>query len=281
MGTVIDYLDFIEKVNPPEFFFEKKDMLVLRTGTNGFQPKFFTKDKKYFIKAQANISGVFMEDWLVEIIASQFCEQLSIPVVKQCECKVHFSGHTLDSVYSDNFELDGYSFISFEALLSSVGKTTKSDEYIKLGTVDKMKWAAKMLSEIGKISYIECENYVVNLAIIDILVGNMDRHTHNFGLFYNNLTGEYGIPLIFDSGMGLFENDGYRDAYTSYESVMRTAYVAPYGEDPFDMLNIIYDNFDLSRFSFEELTIPSRFPNKFSKEYINNIFARLKELGLR
>ena len=86
---------------------------------------------------------------------------------------------------------------------------------------------------------------MLNLAVLDCLVGNVDRHTRNFGLFYNSSTGKYEIPLIFDNGMGLFEHDYYRDNYRNYEEAMNNVYVSPYGEDPFElaMLGVSYGSF--------------------------------------
>lgn len=81
--------------------------------------------------------------------------------------------------------------------------------------------------------------------MLDCLVGNVDRHTRNFGLFYNVHTGEFEIPLVFDSGMGLFENDPYRDEYRTFEEAMNHVYVVPYGEDPFDMLELLDKEYGL------------------------------------
>ena len=55
---------------------------------------------------------------------------------------------------------------------------------------------------------------MLNLAILDCLVGNCDRHTRNFGVFFNSSKGEFSIAPVFDSGMGLFEHDYYRDKYS-------------------------------------------------------------------
>lgn len=79
------------------FHFTKKDLIDVRSSTDGFQPKFHSKDGKYFIKAQAVIGGTLMNDWMVEIIASGFCKTLDIlsknydgvPGVFQCMPNCH------------------------------------------------------------------------------------------------------------------------------------------------------------------------------------------------
>lgn len=259
-----------------EFNFSKKDLLTARTGTDGFQPKFFTKDRRHFVKAQAVISGVCMQDWLVEVIASDFCRQLHIPCVEQHPCVIKFAGRTFHGVYAKNFELDGFTFQSFESLISRHNLSTKEAYFIKMQTADKMKWCALKLSEYGKLAYDDCLKYILDLAIIDCLVGNVDRHTRNFGLFYHRDAG-FCIPFVFDSGMGLFEHDYYRDHYRTFEDAMMNVYVSPYGEDPFEMADLLKQEFDLSAYDFQNLILPADVPGPYSMQYLTKIRNRFLE----
>ena len=234
-----------DKDNIPNFYFSKKNKVLTRTDTNGYQLKGITHNRRYFVKSQAIISGVALRDYLVEIIASNICNQLSIPCVQQRQCSFVYEGQSYDGVYSENFELDGYTFISFERLLNRQGLSTKDEDFIALDSISKLKWCANQLSIIGKLEYKETLKYMLDLAIIDCLVGNVDRHTKNFGLFFNAYSGKYETPLVFDNGMGLFENDYYRDSYNTFDEAMRNVYVAPYGEDPFDMIEMLNKEFDL------------------------------------
>lgn len=252
------------------FHFLKNEMLAARTGTDGFQPKFFTKDRQYFVKTQAVISGIPMQDWLVEIIASDFCEQLHIPCIQQHPCIVEYAGHEFFGVYSKNFELEGYTFLSFESLLNRYHLSSKDDYFIKLPSEKKLKWCAEKLSVYGKLPFNNCLHYMLNLAVIDCLTGNTDRHTRNFGLFYHPDHG-FCIPLIFDSGMGLFEHDYYRDHYKTFDDAMMNVYVSPYGEDPFDMAALLKQAFPLSTYEFQNLKLPEIVPNKFSIRYLEQI----------
>ena len=231
----------------PVFEFRKKDLILLRSDTDGFQMKALNADRKYFVKSQAVMGGVKLDDWAVEIIATNICEQLCIPCVKQKHCKFIYCGREYEGVYSLNFELDGYTFISFESLLSRMNKSSNDDEFIRLDAISKLKWCAKMLAEAGNLEYKKTEKYMLDLAILDCLVGNVDRHTRNFGLFYDCNKERYEIPLVFDSGMGLFEHDNYKESYKTYEEAMNNVYVAPYGEDPFDMLSMLGNEYDLKR----------------------------------
>lgn len=231
----------------PRVEFSKSDRIVTRTDTDGYQMKALTRDRLHFVKSQAVISGVKMRDWAVELIACDICNQLDIPCVQQHHCEFVYEGREFDGVYSDNFELDGYTFISFERLLERLGKSSKEEEFISLNALEKMKWCAQQLAEVGALPYEDTLKYMLDLAVVDCLVGNIDRHTRNFGLFYNVNAAKYEIPLIFDNGMGLFENDYYRDNYKSFEEAMNSVYVAPYGEDPFEMLQMLDEEFDLKK----------------------------------
>lgn len=259
----------VETDELPVFEFQKKDILFARTDTDGFQLKALSKNRKYFVKSQASISGVLMRDWAVEVIAADVARQLRIPCVEQHHCKCVFGKKTYDAVFSKNFELDGYSFLSFESLLSDKGLSTKDSSFLKLKTIDKLRWCAQQLSEIGDIEYEHTLRYMMDLAVLDCLVGNVDRHTRNFGLFYHTLQDKFYIPLVFDNGMGLFENDYYRDRYESFDEAMNAVYVSPYGEDPFDMLKILNEEFHLKSVykDVDQIEYPDILRTEYAKEY--------------
>ena len=260
----------------PVFEFQKKDILFARTDTDGFQLKALSKNRKYFVKSQASISGVLMRDWAVEVIAADVAKQLGIPCVEQYHCKCVFNKKTYDAVFSKNFELDGYSFLSFESLISDKGLSTKESSFLKLKAIDKLKWCAQQLSEIGDIDYKHTLRYMVDLAVLDCLVGNVDRHTRNFGLFYHTLQDKFYIPLVFDNGMGLFENDYYRDRYESFDEAMNAVYVSPYGEDPFDMLEMLNEEFHL-RSVYKDVN-QIYYPDILSTKYAEEYERRMQEL---
>ena len=253
----------------PVFEFQKKDILMTRTDTDGFQMKALSEDRKYFIKSQAMFSSMLMRDWAVEVIASDLARQLGIPCVEQSHCRCVFGKKTYDGVISNNFELDGYRFVSFESLVEDRGMSTKESGFIKLNAIDKLKWCAKQLSKIGKISYEKTLRYMLNLAVLDCLVGNVDRHTRNFGLFYDVNQKKFSVPLVFDNGMGLFENDYYRDEYQSFEEAMHNVYVSPYGKDPFELLQMLDEEFHLKKVykDVEQIAYLDILPTEYAKEY--------------
>ena len=267
--SVIPELQIESKDELPEFAFTKKDILLTRTDTDGFQMKALTYGRSLFVKSQAIMAGIAMRDWAVEIIASDIANQLGIPCVQQKHCVFAYGGRKFDAVYSLNFELDGYTFLSFESLLEEKHLSTKDDFFLKMNSIEKLKWCAGQLSELGDISYEEAERYMLNLAVLDCLVGNVDRHTRNFGLFYNSFNGEYQIPLVFDNGMGLFEHDYYRDNYRTFEEAMNNVYVSPYGEDPFEFIKILNEEFHIRKIyqGVDQISYLDVLTTPFAKEY--------------
>lgn len=230
----------------PIFELSKKNILFSRTDTDGFQLKAISDNRRWFIKAQAIISGVLMDDWAVEIIASDICSQLNINCVQQRKCHLVYGPQKLIGVYSINFELDGYEFISFESLIGRIGLSTSEQEFIHLDAMSKLEWCANKLAIVGNLPYEETLNYMIDLGLIDCLVGNVDRHTRNFGLFFDSINNVYLIPPLFDNGMGLFEHDYYKEKYNTYQDAMMRVCISPYGEDPFDMIDMLNDKYDLS-----------------------------------
>lgn len=209
------------------------DHLSYRCGVDGYQPKYFTRDRKRFIKAQARLSGVLMNDWKVEILASKICNQWGIPHVEQAHCKIITRSAELDAVESRNFDQDGKTFQSFRSLLNYNNfSDDDDDEFIRLNAEEKLKWCAKKLSSLTSLGYNSCEDYMLNLAMLDIIVGNIDRHSKNYGVFFDVAKSHYEIAMIFDNRMGLFENDYYRDNYKTYEDAMHNVYVSPTEKNP-------------------------------------------------
>lgn len=255
------------------------EQLMYRSSTDGYQPKFFTKDRKMFIKAQANLSGVLMEDWKVEILASTICEQWQIPHVKQAPCKVVTKSGELNAVESRNFEQDGKTFQSFRSLLDYHYLSMRDDNFIKLNAAEKLKWCADKLSNLCGLEHKACETYMLDLALLDIIVGNVDRHSKNYGVFFDTIHSRYEIALIFDNGMGLFENDYYRDNYKTYEDAMHNVYVSPYGEDPFDLIEILSNDFDLSKYNVASLKIDESYvPSEYAKRYLYEIREKIRSV---
>lgn len=112
-----------------------------------------------------------------------------------------------------------------------MGKQPSRDtDFIKLDNIQKLYWLADRgekysLNEISKKRYLR---YLIELAIVDILVCNVDRHFRNFGFCYNIKNKKYEVPPIFDCGMGLFESDLTFRQMDKFEDCLRYCYIEPY-----------------------------------------------------
>ena len=76
--------------------------------------------------------------------------------------------------------------------------------------------------------------------------------------------------------MGLFENDSYRDHYQSFDDAMHNCYVSPYGEVPFDRIDIPEEEFAVSRmYPFQNLQLQRELPNIYAAKYIDRILQKI------
>lgn len=214
-----------------EYHVSEANKITVRSGTGGYQPKY--RCGNTFIKMQAQIAGYYIDDWLVEVAASKLGKQLKFNIVEQHPCIIVEQGSPIHryGVASNNFEESGKHFISLKRLL---GEEWPHSDYNNLNTLSKMEYMASCVSNITKIQYQHYMAYLLNVAIIDILVCNTDRHMRNLGVMHNGITGEYGIPPIFDCGLGMFVQEPQLVAMANgdLQRMIDYCYVEPYGENP-------------------------------------------------
>lgn len=268
------------------YFVNEKESLSMRGGTDGYQPKFIIGKENKFIKVQCILNNTLRDDWRVEDIASRICQQLNIYHVKQTPCKVILKNKNKADkmrlgVVSDNFEKSGLKFISFETLLNMQGITSNCSEFIRTNALGKINFIVQNIGNITNIDKKHILNYVFDMVTVDMLVLNQDRHVRNFGVFKNNNTGKYQIAMLFDFGMGLFENDTVFDNAKSLEECMRYSYIAPYGDDPFELLDLLKTNraylMYLKSKNIRDLHInKSIFIQNFSYEYYSKIKKQME-----
>lgn len=184
-------------------------------------------------------------------------------------------------VISNNFERYGYQYISYNNILKRNNIDTNSKDYISLNAIDKMKYQVNIISTVCNIQPNIVLKYIFDLTTIDMLVLNQDRHFRNFGVFWNNKKGIYEIAPIFDNGMGLFENDNMFDSLDKLSDCMRYSYIAPYGEDHFELLNMLkrtsaYKNY-LNSLNIKKLNINKNlFIHPVSYEYFCKIKGNME-----
>jgi len=227
-----------------QYVVKELDWVAMRSNTDGYQPKFLVENNTKFIKVQCTLSGTLRDDWRVEDIASRICSQLSMYAVRQMPCSVVIQskkgvGRKRLGVISDNFEQLGYSFISFNRLLEFYDAGSLVANFDKLDARAKLSTLISVTSQLSGLPLSSVMRYFFDMLTVDLLVLNQDRHFSNFGVFMNNISMSYEIAMLFDFGMGLFENDTMFDKLFSLDDCMRYSYIAPYEEDPFELLDVL------------------------------------------
>lgn len=251
-----------------------------RTGTPGFQPKFITG--KQFIKQQCCIGTQLRDDYKVEVFASHIGAILNIPVIRQQSCVIDYHTYTRYGVVSQNLELTEHmQFCSFKYLMERCGVFVDTAKLRHSSALGKMTYLCELYVQALKIPKQVAEKYMLDTAIIDIIVGNADRHMRNFGAWLRN-DGKYQLYPIFDNGLGFGQGVSDLRYCQTYMDYMRETYVAPYGEDPFDMLEILDSKYNIKRSillpHIKQLSALGKmgYPNDFAKQYYHNILEMIK-----
>lgn len=267
---------YLKKRELPEIVIDASDKIIHAVCTTGYHIKGISLDRKRFIKCQAILQGTVMDDWAVELIAMDLCRQLSIPYMEQHKCQIVFDNKVYWGICSENMQADGCEFIPLTRLIQNIGYTEEGFEYFN--AINKIKWCADKLSLAGSIEYSKTLKYMIDMVLIDCLVGNSDRKLDNIGLIYNMNKGEYEIAPVFNCGLGLFEHDEYRDTYLSYESAILTVSILPYDETPFDLLSILNEEFDLTGVypALKNIIYDDRYLKPYSRQYVVNIKKQLE-----
>lgn len=264
------------------FRVNNNDALVSRTGTDGYQPKFIVNDGNNFVKVQCQLNRVLRDDWKVEYIASKLCLHFKIKAVIQKPCRVVISYGNKEREYygvvSDNFERNQLHFVSCERLFNKNNDTMSTSYYRHCNVMNKIYNLVERLSKYSQLFYAQVLEYIFDMVFIDLLVLNSDRHSHNFGVFWNNRC--YERALLFDFGIGLFENSNDFDTLNTLEECLRYSYLEPFGEDPFDVARQLLNDKNFQKYleckrKNGKIKLDKKlFPNDVSYIY----FKKIKEL---
>ena len=203
-----------------------KDQRAIRTSTDGFQPKFIVDSGETFLKLQCYLSGRYLLDPYVEVIASELAMRAGVPCVQQKLVSATYRNNEWLGVASPVFRDQ---FVSF-ARLCEMNRQDMRDcpEYNRLDIKGKYEFLVDRLSLYTNSPKEIWRKYILNMTVLDVCVGNCDRHFHNFGVFNCETP-----ALLFDFGMGLFVTEEDSD---SYEFVRERLYIEPWSEAPEDLI---------------------------------------------
>lgn len=183
--------------------FETKNLkeLSLLSTSKGNQRKWVTSCDEY-VKEQFFYQGKYWKDFAVEVIASTLGEQLGYNIVHQESVIIRDSctGKYTYGVVSNNFCKSTEQFVSFDKLFSM-------NNYVFDYTMSPDKKFKDLVEKVHKFTGLDVTEYLIEIVLIDYLVGNEDRHLNNLGVKFNYVENSYTLAPIFDCGLGLFEHD--------------------------------------------------------------------------
>lgn len=173
---------------------DEKDLYVCRTSTKGTQAKYERNGYFYKVNSIGN-------EGLTEHIVSRFIRCTDIPERLQ----VYYEYCSINGKLgcrSKNFLRDNESFVSMETLYNRLtGYTNLANRLMSLSSSkDRLIYLIEMANTVNVPNF---DWYLKALMQIDLVIQNVDRHTHNFGVVFNARNGRYRIPPIFDNGMSL------------------------------------------------------------------------------
>lgn len=228
------------------------ESISIHTSSKGNQKKWKTLDGRLYIKEPFYYMGIEWKDYMVERVASQYAALCTLPsyitVVKQGLCRIDGKLASYSEAFDDG---DSY-FVSFLRVSPEFEHTgfPKRASYLERFKI-LVEYYTKIVGEYAA-------GYLPVMTLLDVIVGNEDRHLNNFG--YLMTTGGLVPAPLFDFGLGLFEHDPmYNELY--FPKAIKKVRLKPVGwnvdqaidclkECYPDCLNILPKRVTLSDFQF-------------------------------
>lgn len=261
-------MDFFNKQEYLSFDSGLLEKLTNNSSSKGNQEKWLSKDKKYFIKEPFRYQNIVWADYKVELMAESIITQLDVETgsIRQEFCTVDGK----PAVCSVNFRTSGYKFLSFHRILEKKG--------LKFADA----WFPEVKFQFIINTVLDCfgldiTNYILDMVLIDTLVGNEDRHLNNFGVFsgYNGIT----VAKLFDYGLGLFEHDARYRKCNDIQSAVGIMECKPFNQNPVANINWLKREHPgyLQKSLPDSIRIKKGLiPSSLGKAYLDYIFSLLE-----
>lgn len=244
-----------------------------RSGSPGFQRKYISSDKKYFIKQQSIIDGKEMFDYLVELYASMIAQQFpEIDIMKYERCIIVCNNKNVNGCYADNYEIKGYSYLSLRYLctINNIDYDAISYSFEDSNAFDEL---VKLFSDVTLLSENVISKYIKDLIFMDLLTCNIDRHGNNLGVFI--IQGAEIPAKIFDFGAGYWQGTADLHSGLSINALLRRASIGPlysYYEDAVYLLRDKCSAKEWDRYkSFVYPELPKELKHEAVLEYQRNV----------
>lgn len=164
----------------------------LNSGTDGYQPKYQRNGYWYKLDSESG-------EGYTEALVSRLLSYSTLPkstYVHYEYCKINGK----EGCRSKSFTATNEEFISFDSLYSTYIGGNLQTELNLLSAKDRYN----LLLDIGrKCCNLDLSVYFRAIFLLDYLIENIDRHTKNIGVIYNENKGIFRIAPIFDNGRSL------------------------------------------------------------------------------
>lgn len=118
------------------------------------------------------------------------------------------------------------------------GRMDLADKLLSLQNVkERLDFILELASGFGIACHVYRE-YLNSMMQLDLLIGNVDRHTHNYGIIVNHADGAMRLPPLFDNGRSLNTDRANGSACTLSGSFMEQVTVFAYPIRPMFYINI-------------------------------------------
>lgn len=230
----------------------EKDLLSISiiSSSEGNQRKYISRDGNWYYKQCFYYQERFWRDDLVEVIASYLGRKyISLPdcEVLQQSSALRFGHH---GVFSHNFLCSDEQYIPFGRILSA----NSIDIRLNAG-IDTFN---DILSVYENCCGIDATDFLIVQTLLDYLVGNEDRHLHNFGVIRSPKG--YRLHPVFDFGLGMFEHDRLYEDY-KFRDKLELIRFKTFGASQVELIGILAEKYPSE---FKRLTSWSLHPSEFT-----------------
>lgn len=178
-----------------------KDIFNAITTTKGTQPKYF-KDN-YYYKQNKNGNEGFVEYLVSRLLTYSTLNPSEYVIYEYCKINGKLGCRSYDFLKPKEI------FMTFNTIHRQVHGTLSSANSIWASGRDAKSRLYYILNTVDVFNeyHLDFRSYLNKLVQLDLLISNVDRHTHNFGIIVNAETGEMRLAPIFDNGLSL-KTDG-------------------------------------------------------------------------
>lgn len=183
-----------------EYILDEKYRYFSKTTSKGTQIKY--KKGDYFYKINKNGNEGFVEYLISRLLKYSDLPDYGFVDYEYCKINGNLGCRSKNFLATSNEE-----FVSINSLYERLTGNTNLSDYLSLLStpVERLNYILGIVESFGFYKQFFYD-YLKVLLQLDLLISNIDRHAHNYGLIYNSVIGRFRICPIFDNGLSLDTN---------------------------------------------------------------------------